>query len=116
MKRILRAAALAALGAASAFAARPAQAHAHFGVFLGFPGFVYGEPYAYYPEPVYYPPPVYYTAPPTYYEPAPGTAAAPAGYTCYTTPYVCPLTEPHPVGAPCSCPAYGGGSVTGSVR
>ncbi len=115
MTRCLRAIAPTAVLAASALIARPAQAHAHVGVFFGFPGFAYSAPYAYYPAPVYYPPAYYYAPPPAYYEATPG-AAAPAGYTCYTTPYVCPLTEPHQVGAPCACPAYGGGSVAGSVR
>jgi len=101
---------LAALAIAGALAApKPAQAHVHFGFFVG-PSIIVGPPiYDYYdPAPVYYdydPPPAYYPATP-----------APAGYTCYAGPYVCPLTQLHPVGGPCACPAYGGTSATGTVR
>ena len=49
-------------------------------------------------------PPVYYAAPPYY-----GSHyARPAGEACYAGPYVCPLDQPGPLGAPCSCPTNGG--------
>jgi hypothetical protein len=43
------------------------------------------------------PPPVV-VAPPGYYYTPP-----PAGQACYAGPYVCPLDQPGPIGAPCSC-------------
>lgn len=49
-------------------------------------------------------PPVYYGPPPGYYyAPAPRTYAQ-AGEACYAGAYVCPLDQPTPAGAPCSCP------------
>jgi len=102
---------LAALAIAGAlFAARPAQAHVGIRFFVA-PPVVVGPPVYdyYYPVPVYYPPPAYYYPPPA-------NASVPAGYTCCAGPYVCPLDKIHPVGGPCACPAYGGTSVTGTVR
>jgi len=105
-------------------APKPAHAWGRFGVFVGFPPVVVGGPF-YYPPPVYYPPPYYYAPypPPPYYPPAappPGAPAAgqaaPAGFTCYAKPYICPLQEMHQVGEPCACEGLGGGSVAGTVQ
>ncbi len=89
-------------------AATPAQAwwhHGYFGprVFFG-PGVVFAPP-------VVVGPPVVY-APPVIYAPAP----APAGRGCYAGPYVCPLDQPTPSGASCSCPVGGNTRVYGSAR
>jgi hypothetical protein len=70
------------------------------GVFFGFAPPVYvGPPMIYAGPPVVYPPPVY--APPPY-------APAPAGQACYAGAYVCPLDQPGPIGARCSCPTNTG--------
>lgn len=53
--------------------------------------------------PVVVAPPGYYYAPPAYYY-----APQPAGQACYAGPYVCPLDQPGPMGAPCSCPTNTG--------
>jgi hypothetical protein len=101
---------LSALAIAGAMVApKPAEARIGVGVFVG-PSVVVGPPVYgfYYPVPVYYPRPVYF------YPPVP--APAPAGYTCYAGPYVCPLDKANPVGGPCACPSYGGASVAGTVR
>jgi len=50
---------------------------------------------------------------PYYYGPAPGYYYAPsypyaAGQACYAGAYVCPLDQPGPQGAPCSCPTNNG--------
>lgn len=88
-------------------APKPAEARVFFGFGIGVPVFApyyyhpyYYRPYYYAPAPVYYPP----------YNPVPG------GYTCYAGPYVCPLHYAHPINAPCSCPADGGGRVGGVTR
>ena len=52
------------------------------------------------------PPPVYYGPPPGYYYAPPPPRAA--GQACYAGAYVCPLDEPGPLGAPCSCPTNNG--------
>jgi len=80
------------------------------GVFLGF------VPPFYYAPPVYIGPPVVYAPPPVYGAPAPGYAPGPAGGTsCYAGAYVCPLENPGPAGAPCTCPTNTG-RVAGAVR
>ena len=93
----------AALLIASSFAATPAEAKYGGGVFFGVSPFYFG-PRIFYPPPIYYPPPAYYPQPayypPTYY-------ARPGAYlaqSCTAGPYVCPLSPPGPIGAPCSCP------------
>ncbi len=60
------------------------------------------------PPPMFYPPP-YYGPPPGYYGP-PSYAAPqmPSGEACYAGAYVCPLDQPGPQGAPCSCPTNHG--------
>ena len=81
------------LAALLAIIAMPGTAHAWrhggwgSGVFIGIA------------PPLYYGPPGYYYAPP----PPP-----PAGEACYAGPYVCPLDQPGPMGAPCSCPTNHG--------
>ena len=67
----------------------PAQAWWHRG------GYFFGPPIIVGP-PIYIGPPVY-AAPPPYY-------SGPAGQACYAGPYICPLDQPGPRGAPCSCP------------
>jgi hypothetical protein len=96
-----------AITAGAIAAPKPAQAHVFFGFGIGVPVYApyyyhphYYRPYYYAPAPVYYPP----------YNPVPG------GYTCYAGPYVCPLHYAHPINAPCSCPADGGGRVGGVTR
>lgn len=110
---------LAVLALAGMVAApKPAHAYGRIGVVIGVPPVFVAPPF-YYPAPVYVaPPPVYYTPayPAPAYAPPPYSAAAPAGFTCYATPYICPLNVIHPVGGPCACPAYGGGAVSGTVR
>jgi hypothetical protein len=114
-KNLLRFLCVAAVAGAALLApAKPAAAHGHIGVIFGFSPFVFGPP-VYYPPPVYYYYPPAYYAPPAYAAPAPA-GAAPAGFTCYATPYVCPLNVQQPVGGPCACPAYGGGDIGGTVR
>ncbi len=96
-----------AITAGVAAAPKPAEARIFFGAGIGVPVFApyyyrpyYYQPYYYAPAPVYYPP----------YNPVPG------GYTCYAGPYVCPLNYVHPINAPCSCPADGGGRISGVTR
>ncbi|MDJ0388676.1 hypothetical protein QMO56_11185 [Roseomonas sp. E05] len=109
--RLLPATLLLALAAGSALARG--------GVWIGIgPGYTYPPPYGwspppYYPPPYYGPPPTYYAVPvvPYYPPPAYGTA----GQACYAGPYMCQLDRPEPVGAPCSCPAKGGGRAWGRV-
>ena len=92
------------------------------GVYLGFAPPIYVAP------PVYIGPPVVY-APPPVYAPGPGYAPpagyAPGGYapgapgqvsaTCYAGAYICPLENPGPAGAPCTCPTNNG-RVQGAIR
>jgi hypothetical protein len=86
--------------------ASPSAAHAWWRGGIGF-GFV---PFAPYPAPYYYPPPpVYYAPPPAYYPPPAG------GQACYARAYTCPLAQPTPVGALCSCPTNDSGRVGGRV-
>jgi hypothetical protein len=94
-----------------AICAAPTQAQAwgRYGVFIGLPPIVLGGP-LYAPPPVYEPPP-----PPPAYIPPPAPAA-PAGYTCYAKPYICPLYHPHKIGHRCACEALGGGAVPGTVQ
>jgi hypothetical protein len=102
-------------------APKPAHAWGRFGVFVGFPPVVLGGPF-YYPPPIYYPPPYDYAPyappydPPAAPPPGTGGQAAPAGFTCYAKPYICPLQEMHQVGESCACEALGGGSVAGTVQ
>jgi hypothetical protein len=77
-----------AVAAAIVAAPMPALAWRHWG--WG-PGVVIGIP-----PPVVVAPPGYYYAPP------------PAGQACYAGPYVCPLDQPGPIGAACSCPTNTG--------
>ena len=83
--------------------ATPAKAWRGPGVFIGVSPFFFG-PRVFYPPPIYYPPPAYYPQP-AYYPPTfyarPGTYVA---QSCNAGPYVCPLSPPGPIGAPCSCP------------
>ena len=67
--------------------------------------------------PVYIGPPVIYAGPPVVYAPGPPVYAAPAatGQACYAGAYVCPLDNPGPAGAPCTCPANVG-RVQGLIR
>jgi len=87
------------------------------GVFFGFPGPIYVGPPV-----VYAAPPVVYAAPPVVYAPgqpvyaAPGYGApAPIGSSCYAGAYICPLENPGPAGAPCTCPTNSG-RIAGQVR
>jgi hypothetical protein len=86
------------IAVAAGIVAAPAPAHAwrHWG--WG-PGIVVGIP----PPVVVAPPGYYYAPPPAYYY-----APPPAGQACYAGPYVCPLDQPGPFGAPCSCPTNTG--------
>jgi hypothetical protein len=61
--------------------------HGGFVVGIVPPPVVIGPPAYYYPPPAYYPPPM----------PVQGTA-------CYAIGFTCPLEQPGPRGAPCSCP------------
>ena len=62
--------------------------------------------------PVYVGPPVVYVGPPVAYAPGPVYAApgpgGPAGPACYAGAYVCPLDNPGPTGAACTCPTNNG--------
>jgi uncharacterized membrane protein len=82
---------------------RPALAWRHGG--WG-PGIVIGIPPPVMAPPGYYdgPPAGYYDGPPPGYYSVP----QPLGQACYAGPYVCPLDEPGPLGAPCSCPTERG--------
>jgi hypothetical protein len=101
----------------------PGTAHAYWrgGVFYGVAPIV-----PYYPPPIYAPPPVVYAPPPVVYAPPPSFSVTPPGFaapgsqsaggpSCYAGPYVCPLTNAMPLGAPCSCPGNNG-RVAGSVH
>jgi hypothetical protein len=105
MKLVFRSAILAAaaLGAVAVTAPSPALAWYHGGVFVGispFPVFV-GPPVVYAPPAYYpYPPPVAYTP-------------VPAGRSCYTATFACPIAPSIAPGAPCSCPTAGGGLAGG---
>ena len=88
----LRALVMAAVVAAFALP-QPAQAWwrgGWGGVYVGLPVVVPAPVYVY--PPAYYPPPVAYSP-------------RPSGQTCYAGAYICPLDQPGPQGAPCSCPA-----------
>ena len=82
--------------------ATPAKAWRGSGVFIGVSPFFYGPP-VFFPPPVFYPP-VFFPQP--VYSP-PMFLARPnnlSSQSCNAGPYVCPLSPPGPVGAPCSCP------------
>ena len=84
----------------------PALAWWRGGVAIGIvpPPLFFGPPVYVAPPTVYYsPPPVVYAPPPFYIAPPPRFAQ-----TCYAGAYICPLQQPGPAGAPCSCPAYQG--------
>jgi hypothetical protein len=111
----------------AAFAATPAEAWWHGGVFIGLPPVVVGPaPYPYYYPPYYYPP-AYYPPYPYAYPPPPPPAAAPApsqapgngkvayGATCYAGVYHCAAPSYTPIGETCSCPGIGAPSY-GSVQ
>jgi hypothetical protein len=66
-------------------------------------GGFYGPGIVVVPGPVVYPPPPGYYPPPSGYYPAP-----PPGQTCYAGAYICPLDQPVPAGATCSCPTNQG--------
>jgi len=81
------------------------------------PGYGYGAPpqgYGAPPQGYDEPPPEYGSAPPP-----PGYGAPPQanayGMTCYAGVYICPLAQPGPVGAGCTCPGIGAPSY-GMVR
>ena len=129
MKRCLRLVLVLAVALPGVLSAPPA-AHAWWrgGFGFGFVPMVPGPYPYYYPPPVYYPPPIYvpppvYAVPPVYAAPspaapspaAPSSAAPSTGQTCYAGQYVCPLTQPSPTGAPCSCPTNDSGRVGGRV-
>jgi len=76
------------------------------GVYFGFPG------------PIYVGPPVVYAGPPVVYAPGPPVYAAPAptaAASCFAGAYICPLENPGPGGAPCTCPTNTG-RVAGVAR
>lgn len=83
----------------------PAEARIFFGVGYGFP--FYAPVYPFYGPPVVYAPLVVYASPPAAYAAPPSYAAAPSG-RCFASAYVCPVSRPGPVGAPCSCPTNTG--------
>ncbi len=137
LMRPLKALAVAAVIGGAAFAATPAQAWWHGGVFIGLPPVVVGAaPYPYYYPPYYYPPAYY---PPAYYPPypyayPPASAGAPAqpqahgngaptadggkvayGASCYAGFYHCAAPAYTPIGETCSCPGIGAPSY-GSVQ
>jgi hypothetical protein len=88
---------LLAIAAVIAITALPGTAHAWRGGWGWGPGIVIGiPPVVVAPPAYYYPPPGYYYAPPA------------AGQACYAGPYVCPLDQAGPRGAPCSCPTNSG--------
>jgi len=105
-KSIIAGAAVAAL--AVSYAA-PAHAWWRGGVVVAPFPFVVGPPVVY---PPYYYPPAYYP-PPAAYTPAPSTVQG--GRACYAGGYVCPLNQPIPSGAACSCPTNGGGRIGGTA-
>jgi hypothetical protein len=86
------------IAAAVAVLALPGHAHA-WRVWGWGPGIYVGIP-----APIVVAPPVYYGPPVAYYPPPPPRA----GQACYAGAYVCPLDQPGPMGAPCSCPANNG--------
>jgi hypothetical protein len=97
-------------GAANAWGWRGGGWGWHGGVYFGFPG------------PIYVGPPVVYAGPPVVYAPGPPAYAAPyaapayaAATSCDAGPYICPLENPGPAGAPCTCPTNTG-RVAGSAR
>lgn len=106
MRRIIFGAAAVVLAAGAMLASHPAEAWWRGG------GFFYGPPVFIGPPVVYAPPPVYYAPGPVY---GPGPTYGPAGQACYAGPYVCPLDQPTPAGAQCSCPANQG-RVYGQAR
>ena len=112
MSRLVRIALVLGVFGTSALAGpRPANAWWRAGWGFGFAPYVPFAPIVPAPYPYYYaPPPVYYAPPPVYAPPP-----APAGQSCYAGPYVCPLVQFSPQGAPCSCPANDGGRVGGRV-
>lgn len=101
------------LGAGVLGAASPAQAWWARGGY-GYHGY-YSHGYygpGYYGPGIVIGPPVIYAPPPVYYAPTPQLA----GGGCYAGAYVCPLDQPTPAGASCSCPVNGNTRVFGSAR
>jgi hypothetical protein len=101
---VLRALALPAL-AVAALLAVPSDAQAWWRGHGWHGGFVVGVV----PAPLVIGPPAYYYPPPVYYAPPPGPGTA-----CYAIGFTCPLQQPGPRGAPCSCP-MNRGKVGGTI-
>jgi hypothetical protein len=136
LTRPLKALAVAAVIGGAAFAATPAEAWWHGGVFIGLPPVVVAPaPYPYYYPPYYYPPAYYppypyaYPPPPAQEPPqsngapntgAPGTPNSGGGKvaygaSCYAGIYHCAAPAYTPIGETCSCPGIGAPSY-GSVQ